>query len=147
VPITDWREIAFDAAATVEAVRCSQRMVQAIGLPAVPPAGARFDPATKKVILLYSVERDPSASRPAYHPVTIQPGPLGALLISYCMRSGIRIPRHQGRSMRVDREAVVLVFTETHPVPPSALAPERAEADNARSRSWMETPADILRRR
>jgi hypothetical protein len=148
VSISDRREIAFDAAATVVAIGCSQRMVRAIGLPSGTPDGARFDPASGKVILLYRVEEDsfPDHAVPQ-QAITIQPGPLSALLLSYCMRTGIRIPRHLGRSMRVDRDAVVLLFADSHPVPPATLAPERTgNPAPARSRSWMEMPADTRSR-
>jgi hypothetical protein len=148
VPISDCREIAFDAAATVAAVACSRRMMRAIGLPAAAPEDVRFDPAEAKVTLLYGInpEAFPDYAIP-FQAVIIQAGPLSALLISYCMRTGIRIPRHLGRSLRVDRDAVVLVFSQSHPVPPVSITPERTgEEDVGRSKSWLNMPLEPRRR-
>jgi hypothetical protein len=138
VPINDRREIAFDAAAMVVVIKSSRRMVLAIGLPDVAPVDVRFDPDASEVALLYSI---------IGRAIPIQQGPLSALLISYCMRTGIRVPRLLNRSVRVDRDAVVLVFCANHPVPPTTLAPERTkEVAPARSLSWLETPPATAKR-
>jgi hypothetical protein len=130
MPVSDQREIRFDAAATVAIMMCSQRMAEAIGLPRRLPNGARFDPSASEVVLLYDDNKET---------VAIPTASLAALLIGYCMRAGIRVPRHLKRSVRVDRDAVVLVFSTTYPTPPLNLLPERAEDANlSRSWSWLQ---------
>ena len=47
------------------------------------------------------------------------------------MRAKIKIPRQVARSMRVEPQAVVLVFSAIHPVPPLSLSPERLRATAA----------------
>lgn len=127
----------FDAPALAVVIACSWQMAQTIGLPAMPPEGTRFEPQAGKITLLYGVHGQP---------VSVQHGPLSALLIAYCMRAGIRIPRKLERSLRVDRGSVALVFEENHSVPPIRLAPERpGVAEPSRSMSWLE-PAPRDRR-
>jgi hypothetical protein len=127
--ISDRREIAFNTVAMTAVVTCSQKAMQTIGLGDGIPTGVRFDPEAGKVIVLYAAEQS----------APIRPGALGALLISYCLRAGIRVPRHGGRSIRVDRDAVVLVFTVDYPLSPSVLAPERVRSPNLPrgSKEWV----------
>jgi len=113
MPIRDRREIAFDGTATMAVMACSQRMVQKIGLLGSPPDSVRFDPHAGEVTLVYDVTGQT---------IPFGLGPLSALLISYCMRTGIKIPRHVERSIRVDSHAVVLVFNTNYQIPPTALA-------------------------
>jgi hypothetical protein len=122
VPIRDQREIAFDAAAMVAVIACSTQAAQTVGLPGGLPRGARFDAKAGTVVLLYGVgERG----------VPVGSGALGALLISYCLRSGIKIPRHLERHIRVDQDALVLMFRANYPVPPANIAPEQPNRKNA----------------
>jgi hypothetical protein len=118
VPISDRREIAFDAAAMAAVIACSTRAAEAVGLPGARPKGARFDPHAGTVILLYQGGERAIPNRS---------GELGALLVAYCLRSGIKVPRNFERRIRVDQDAVVLLFSTNHPVPPTTIAPEQAK--------------------
>jgi hypothetical protein len=138
VTIVDLREIVFDAAAISAVVACSRHLAEAIGLPPVQSANLIFEPTAGKVIFDYGTARQA---------VPIESGPLSALLIAYCMRAGIKVPRQGARSLRIEPHAVVLVFSAAHPVPPAHLAPERAD-ELPRSKSWMEpTPMSQRPRR
>jgi hypothetical protein len=128
VTIIDRREIAFDAAAIAAVLVRSTQMAGRIGLPAGAPKSINFDAKAGALNLTYG--DDDRAS-------LVQPGPLSALLIAYCLRAKIKVPRHLARSIRVDQQAVALVFSETHLVPPESLLPERPEAP-PRPTSWIE---------
>ena len=133
MPLSDRREIAFDAAAVAAVVACSKRLARTIGLPTGAVKRVQFDPDAGRVILHHGANG---------HSVPIPPGPLGALLISYCIRAKIKIPRLSERRMRVDRDAVVLVFNTTYPVPVTGLTPEPTEdAKLPRAMSWFDAPA------
>jgi hypothetical protein len=130
VTIVDRRKIVFDAATIMAVLACSEQMGEAIGLPSGLPKSVHFDPAASKVVLLYS---STGVSVP------LETGQLGALLIGYCMRAGIKVPRHGSRAIRVEKHAAVLVFSADHEVPSARLARERTE-ELPRSMSWMAKP-------
>jgi hypothetical protein len=113
VPIYDQREITFDAPSLLAIVAASARVAQAVGLPAGAPSNVTFDVQGGGVALLYPDEEEP---------VVIGSNALAALLISYCMSAGIRIPRQLDREVRVDPKAVVFVCTTSHIVAPAILA-------------------------
>jgi|SRR5580658_5455239 hypothetical protein len=113
VPIYDQREITFDAPSLLAIVAASARVAQAVGLPPGAPSNVTFDVQGGGVALLYPDEEEP---------VVIGSNALAALLISYCMSAGIRIPRQLDREVRVDPKAVVFVCTTSHIVAPAILA-------------------------
>jgi hypothetical protein len=89
---TDRRELEFDAEALLLAVSVSSRAAQAFGLPAQLPTGVRLYPHEGQVDFLYG----------AGQAVRMAAEPLGAVLVSYCIRA--RIPmatqRRQGYTYR-----------------------------------------------
>ncbi len=114
--IIDNREIAFDAEGVVEAITSAIGAAQSIGLPGLPPVAVRLDPAEGLVRLVYG-------NGQAGRTLALPGESLGALLISFCVRSGIPMPRFADKSVRVEAHAVVLSFrTETR------LAKARAAA-------------------
>jgi hypothetical protein len=136
VSIIDRREILFDADALTAVLACSGQMAGSIGLPSVAPKTIHFDPEEGRVTLIYGL---------AGHAVPVESGPLGALLIAYCLRAKIKVPRQFARSMRIEPQAVVMVFSATYLVPSEHLTAERPEQP-PRSMSWME-PRLINQRR
>lgn len=118
--VLDRRTIIFSAGSIVEIVGCSWHIARKIGLPAVPPEDVRFDMAADTVTLLYGIHGQP---------LPIDKSALGALLINYCLRAKIRIPRKLDRLIQVRQDAVCLVFQTTYPTPVKDLAAERAEKD------------------
>ena len=113
MPIYDQREITFDAPSLLAIVAASGRVAQAVGLPPGVPSNVSFDVQGGGVAFLYPDQEEP---------VVIGSNALAALLISYCMSAGIRIPRQLDREVRVDPKAVVFVCTTSHIVGPAVLA-------------------------
>ena len=112
VPIHDQREISFDAPSLLAIVAASSRVAQAVGLPPGAPSNVTFEVQERAVAFLYPDEEAP---------VVIGSSALAALLISYCMSAGIRIPRQLDREVRVDPEAVVFVCTTSYMVASAVL--------------------------
>ena len=113
MPIYDQREITFDASCLLAIVSASARVAAAVGLPPGAPSNVTFDVEEGGVAFLYPDEEEP---------VVIGSNALAALLISYCMSAGIRIPRQLDREVRVDPKAVVFVCTTSYIVASAALA-------------------------
>jgi hypothetical protein len=133
VAIRDRREITFDAAAITDVLACSPGAAVSLGLPQGRPTRVRFDPQAGQVALLYGGD--------AGREIVVQSGPLGALLISYCLRARIRIPRDPRRDVRIGRDAVVLGFIQIFADTPSPGTPERPDAsDPPRALSWRDMP-------
>ena len=113
MPIYDQREITFDASCLLAIVSASARVAAAVGLPPGAPSNITFDVEEGGVAFLYPDEEEP---------VVIGSNALAALLISYCMSAGIRIPRQLDREVRIDPKAVVFVCTTSYIVASAALA-------------------------
>jgi hypothetical protein len=119
--IIDERRIAFDCGALKEVLGVSRQAARKLGLPDSPLSKVVLNSMTGSATLHFAGAL-----------VTVEREKLGALLISYCLRSGIRIPRAGQRSVCVEDTSVILIFQENYmtiPVPKSALP------DPARPRS------------
>jgi hypothetical protein len=129
-PITDRREIEFDLQAVKFALECSPRSAQAFGLPPLTPQAVRCNPPAGTVEVTYG---ELTSTRV----FILRAEALGAILISYCSRTGVPIPRNADKAVRVDREHVVVVFTLRMS---RALQPELPESPIARApeavRAW-----------
>ena len=67
---------------------------------------------------------------------------LGAILISYCNRAGMPMPRNADKAVRVEREHVVVVFTLRMSRAPQPELPEGTIArapEAVRAWAWIET--------
>jgi hypothetical protein len=104
VPITDRREIEFDLQAVGFALECSPRAAQAFGLPLLTPQTVRCNPPAGTVEVTYG---ELTSTRV----FVLRAEALGAVLISYCHRAGMPVPRTADKSVRIQPEHVVLVFT------------------------------------
>ena len=102
ISITDRRAIAFDARALVRVVAGLRDRVSGIGLPPTEPTGVLFDPETSRVAFCYA---EGSAR------VTVAANRLGALLVSYCIRTRIPVPRYPEKNVRVEPDAIVIEWT------------------------------------
>ena len=133
--ITDRREIEFDLEAVRSALECSPRSAQAFGLPPLTPQAVRCNPPTSTVEVSYG---ELSSTRV----FILRAEALGAILISYCYRTGMPMPRSAGKAVRIDREHVVVVFTLRIS---RALQPELPERkispapEAVRAWAWIET--------
>ena len=102
--IIDRREIEFDLQAVKLVLEWSPRAAQAFGLPPLLPTAVRCNPVDSSVEVVYGVL---SAARV----FALRAEALGAILISYCNRAGMPIPRGADKAVRIEREHVVVVFT------------------------------------
>jgi hypothetical protein len=107
--IIDRREIAFDARALLSVVAGCGERARAIGLPPLKPTGVGFDPNGN--LITFSYGRNPA--------VQVSADRLGALLVSYCIRARIPLPRLPDKEVRVTADAVVIVIRTQYSGTPS----------------------------
>ena len=134
MPITDRREIEFDLQAVRFALECSPRSAQAFGLPPLTPPAVRCNPPAGAVEVTYG---ELTSTRV----FILRAEALGAILIWYCNRIGVPMPRNADKAVRVDREHVVVVFTLRMSRAPQPELPEGqiARAPEAvRAWAWIE---------
>ena len=81
------------------------------------PTGARSDPANGFIEVIYGTLTTTRV-------FALRAEALGALLISYCNRAGMPIPRHADKAIRLERGHVVLVLTLRLDVAPHPAGPE-----------------------
>lgn len=131
--VIDKREIRFNGAALVYCLAVSPRAAEGFGLPAMAPAEVRFFPNEKMIDVVYGRKDAMGAAR-------IAAASLGALLVSYCIRSKIPIPRIADKAIRVEADCLVLEFTtyfSKAPAPETADTTSRA-AQAVKSWKWVE---------
>jgi hypothetical protein len=118
--VVDRREIEFDAGALAHYLATLPREAQSLGLPLAPPAEIRFDPAQAMVEIIY-VMPDQTVRIPAET--------LKSMLVSYCIRSKIPIPRIADHSIQVAPDRLILALsTSFGKPPPPAPTPRPAKA-------------------
>ncbi len=142
MPVTDKREIMFNADALVYCLGVSPRAAEGFGLPAMPPTTVRFLPDQNMVDVIYG-------NKDAMGEARIAANSLGALLISYCIRSKIPIPRVAEKRVRVEADGIVL---ELITVFDRAPAPETVDTSSrtvqaVKTWKWVEPekPAGVGR--
>lgn len=99
MPIIDQRRIAFDVDARRDILDYLPQAAKTVGLPGDTPTAVAIDASAKSVTFAYGD-----------HLVTLGPEKLAALLITYCIRAGIRIPRQMQRSASFNQETMMLAF-------------------------------------
>ena len=132
--IIDRREIEFDLSAVRLALEWSPRSAQAFGLPPLVPRAVRCRPAEGTLEVTYG---ELTSTRV----FGLRAEALGAILISYCNRAGMPMPRTADKAVRIERDHVIVVFTLriAGPLPPEQ--PEAASGrlpDAVRAWSWIE---------
>jgi hypothetical protein len=103
--IVDRREIEFDAQALTRVIAGSLQRAHAVGLPALRPISIGFEPQQHQIRVAYEAHAHPE--------VVVAAERLGALLVSYCVRIRIPIPRLADKDLRIEAGSVVLAFS-TH---------------------------------
>ncbi len=132
--ITDRREIEFEPQAVRLALEWSPRAAQAFGLPPLTPTGVRCKPVEGVVEVTYG---ELTSTRV----FVLRAEALAAVLISYCNRAGMPMPRSAEKGVRIERDHVVVTFTLRLPGAPEPELPESAIArvpEAVRAWSWME---------
>ena len=136
--IVDRREIDFDTDAVKLAVEWSPQAAQAFGLPPLTPTSARSDPANGFIEVVYG-------TLTATRVFALRAEALGALLISYCNRAGMPIPRYADKGIRLERGHVVLVLTlrlDAAPHPDGPEGPITRAPEAVQAWSWIEPERD-----
>ncbi len=131
--VIDKREIRFDADALVYCLAVSPRAAEGFGLPGMAPNEVRFFPKEKAIKVLYG-KQDPAGA------VRIAAESLTELLVGYCIRSKIPLPRIADKSIRVEPDCLALEFLTSFskaPAPESADSTTRA-AQAVKSWKWVE---------
>ncbi len=132
--IYDRREIEFDTQAVRLVLEWSPRAAQAFGLPPLTPTGVRCKPAEGGVEVTYG---ELTSTRV----FMLRAEALAAILISYCNRAGMPMPRSAEKGVRVERDHVVIVFTLRLSGAPEPELPEGAIArvpEAVRAWAWIE---------
>jgi hypothetical protein len=122
ITLTDRRQIEFDADTLVRIVGESVREAQRFGLPALRPIGVSLHPQSGEIEFMYGSKYMPRAVR-------LGQRALGAMLIAYCVRAGIPVPRHASKGICIEAKTVKLSFKsefERVGTPPSPDRTERA---------------------
>jgi hypothetical protein len=102
--IIDRREIEFDLEAVRLALAWSPTAAHAFGLLPRSPHRVRCKPADGVIEVTYGKLTETRV-------FTLRAEALGAILIAYCNRAGMPIPRGADKAVRIEREHVVVVFT------------------------------------
>ncbi len=135
--IVDRREIELDTAAVRAALEWSPQAAQAFGLPPLVPTSVRCNPADGCIEVVYG-------TLTATRVFGLRAEALGALLISYCNRVGMPMPRHSDKGIRVEREHIVLVLTVRLDDPPHPEVPEGKISrvpEAVQAWAWIEPPS------
>jgi hypothetical protein len=104
VAIIDRREIDFDLQAVRLALEWSPRSAQAFGLPPLTPQVIRCHPTDGTIEVTYG-------ELTSMRVFALRAEALGAILIAYCNRAGMPVPRNADKAVRIEHEHVVIVFT------------------------------------
>jgi hypothetical protein len=85
----------------------------------------RFHPHEGQIDVLYGADH-------AQQGVRLAAEPLGALLVSYCIRARIPMPRRADKGIRINAKSVILAFRSRYDEAPP---PETADAATAAAKS------------
>jgi hypothetical protein len=135
VAIIDRREIEFDLNAVKLALEWSPNAAHAFGLPPRTPQSVRCRPAESTIEVVYG-------QLTSMRVFTLRAEALGAILISYCNRLAMPLPRTAEKAIRIEQEHVVIVLTLRMPAAPQPEEPEgpvNRIPDTVRVWSWIDT--------
>ncbi len=127
--ITERRELRFGPEALKRVVGWLLGAAAAHGLPAATPEGIELLPHDNRVDLIYG---QGSAARS----FSLQVEALGMLLIAYCIRTRVPMPRVAHKQVRVGARYVALVFHLEHSQAPVPEAIETSVARHAPAGQW-----------
>lgn len=126
MPISEYREIRFDATALRAALQA--RLAEARSRQGEPPSAATVVAAAvaeaDPLRLVLDLGEPAGAAEPAR--VTMEAVEVAAALIRACMRRGIRLPRHGAKAVKAIPGGVALVVAVTHPDDPGLAEHARA---------------------
>ena len=128
--IRELRQLTFYEEGILSAITCSLRSAAAFGLPPIPPQLVRLIPSEGKASIIYG-------SGSAAKSVMIDAKLLGALLVSFCIRSKIPMPKEVAKEVRVESQCVTLAFTIEHTYTPPPQVDEPTSIQHSEVRSWV----------
>ena len=130
--ITERREIGFEAETLMTVLAGSPKAAAAFGLAGGQPKAVLFDTKAKAVRFVFSGSGDHT------HSVSLDATRLAALLVGFCMRMRIPLPRKAEKTIRVEPGVVVLAFRTSVQPNLAALLPEGhpAESEPTRRKPW-----------
>jgi hypothetical protein len=132
--IIDRREIEFDREAVRLVLESSPKACQSFGPPSRLPDRVRCRPTEGLVEVSYGKLTETRV-------FMLRAEALGAILISYCNRTGMPMPRAADKAVRIEREHVVMVLTLRMHHAPKPDAPEgriNRLPDAVRAFAWVE---------
>ena len=126
----DAREIHFEADDLLAVLAASPKAAQGLGLPSPAPRAVVCAPDGGAVRFVWPSGATRSAALDA--------GRLGALLVGFCLRARIPMPRRSDKTLRVEADMVVLSFRTRLRPDPLTLLPEGrgGDATPIAERSW-----------
>jgi hypothetical protein len=129
--IIERREVEFGAEALISVLAGSPRAAAAFGLARGQPQAVIFESTRQAVRFVF-----PGGGHA--HSVELDTPRLGALLVGFCLRMRMPLPRKAEKSIRVEPGAVVLAFRIASRPNMANLVPEehRGEVAAASQRSW-----------
>ena len=129
--IIERREVEFGAEDLLLVLACSPRAATAFGLARGQPQAVIFEPNRQTVRFVF-----PGGGHA--HSVELDTPQLGALLVGFCLRMRMPLPRKAEKAIRVEPGIVVLAFRIASRPNFSMLLPEehRSGATPATQQAW-----------
>jgi len=129
--LLDRRQIHFSPQMLATAIAASPSAAAALGLPPLKPQCVRLLADAGKVEVVFQT---PGGARS----VAIALLPLAALLLAFCFRAKIPLPRKARKAARIERNVLVLDFSVEFTMDLAALKPESAmrSGGGAKSLDW-----------
>jgi hypothetical protein len=134
VAITDRREIEFDLQTVRLVLEWSPRAAQAFGLPPLTPTAVHGNPTEGMIEVTYG-------ELTSIRVFMLRAEALGAILISYCNRVGMPLRRNANKSVRIERDHVVVLLSHGQDAATAPELPEPAVGripEAVRAWSWIE---------
>jgi hypothetical protein len=123
------RTIEFSERGVLQVVNASLRAASSFGLPSMLPDSVHLFPQEGRAAFRYG-------SGQTARSVLIDAEQLGALLLAYCIRKKVPLPRAAGKAVCIEANSVLLTFQLEHG---EAATPDVGESSNIQSasvRAW-----------
>ncbi len=120
--IVERREVEFETEALITVLAGSPRAAAAFGLARGQPQAVIFEPASQSVRFVF-----PGGGHA--HSVSLESARLAALLVGFCLRMRMPLPRRAEKSIRVEPGMVVLAFRIASRPNLLTLLPEERRAE------------------
>lgn len=129
--MSDQRQIRFSPAALIAAIGMSPSAAAALGLPPLKPHAVRLLADSNRIEVLFHTSG-------GFRSVALELLPVAALLLSFCFRAKIPLPRKARKAARIDGEMLVLDFSLDFQPDLEGLRPEgvMVAGGGAKSLDW-----------